>query len=126
MEIKASSFKLRANAPKGQKRFPISFAKDDYRTATQIANKGFEDRKTIWWAADSATANYYGLEFNENVINVMGLSAEELHSLPIPDIVLVSKKDIYDSKNAISSFLSERSYTTGYAAAFSIYQKSTL
>jgi hypothetical protein len=24
MEIKASSFKLRANAPKGQKRFPIS------------------------------------------------------------------------------------------------------
>lgn len=104
-------------------RFSPRFAKDDYRTAAQIANNGFEDRKTIWWAADSATANYYGLEFNEKVINVMGLSAEELHSLPIPDIVLVSKKDIYDSKNAISSFLSERSYTTGYATAFSIYKK---
>ena len=105
-------------------RFSPRFAKDDYRTAAQIANNGFEDRKTIWWAADSATANYYGLEFNEKVINVMGLSAEELHSLPTPDIVLVSKKDIYDPQSAVSSFLSERSYTTSYASAFSIYKKS--
>ena len=107
-------------------RFSPRFAKDEYRTAAQIAKSGLEDEKTIWWAADSATANYYGLEFNEKVINVMGLSAEELHSLPTPDIVLVSKKDIYDPQSAVSSFLSERSYTTGYAAAFSIYQKSTL
>ena len=105
-------------------RFSPRFAKDDYRTAAQIAKSGLEDEKTIWWAADSATANYYGLEFNEKVINVMGLSAEELHSLPTPDIVLVSKKDIYDPQNAISSFLSERSYTTSYASAFSIYKKS--
>jgi len=101
------------------------FAKDDYRTAAQIAKSCLEDEKTIWWAADSATANYYGLEFSEKVINVMGLSAEELHSLPTPDIVIVSKKDIYDPQNAISSFFSERSYTTSYAAAFSFYQKST-
>ena len=53
----------------------------------------------------------------------MGLSTEELHSLPTPDIVLVSKKDIYDPQSAVSSFLSERSYTTSYAAAFSIYSK---
>jgi hypothetical protein len=106
-------------------RFSPRFAKDDYRTAAQIAKFSHEDEKTIWWAADSATANYYGLEFSEKVLNVMGLSAEELHSLPIPDIVLVSKKDIYDPQNAISSFLSERSYATTYAAAFSIYKKST-
>ena len=105
-------------------RFSPRFTKDDYRTAAQIAKSGLEDEKTIWWAADSATANYYGLEFNEKVINIMELSAEELHSLPTPDIVLVSKKDIYDPQNAISSFLSERSYATSYAAAFSIYQKS--
>jgi hypothetical protein len=42
----------------------------------------------------------------------------------MPDIVLISKKDIYDPQNAISSFLTERSYTTSYAAAFIIYQKS--
>ena len=105
-------------------RFSPRFAKDDYRTAAQIAKSGLEDEKTIWWAADSATANYYGLEFSEKVINVMGLSAEELHSLPTPDIVLVSKKDIYDPQSAVSSFLSERSYTTSYASAFSIYKKS--
>ena len=106
-------------------RFSPRFAKDDYRTAAQIAKSSHEDRKTIWWAADSAAANYYRLEFSEKVINVMGLSAEELHSLPTPDIVLVSKKDIYDPQNAISSFLSERSYATSYVTAFSIYKKST-
>ena len=103
-------------------RFSPRFAKDDYRTAAQIAKSSLESGKTIWWAADSSTANYYGLEFSEKVINVMGLSAEELHGLPIPDIVLISKKDIYDPQNTISSFLSERSYTTTYAAAFSIYK----
>ena len=56
----------------------------------------------------------------------MGLSADELHSLTTPDIVLISKKDIYDPQNAISSFSSERSYATGYAAAFSIYKKQGL
>ena len=106
-------------------RFSPRFAKDDYRTASQIAKSSLESGKTIWWAADSATANYYGLEFSEKVINVMGLSAEELQILPVPDIILVSKKDIYDPQNAISSFLSERSYTTSYPAAFSIYKKST-
>ncbi len=106
-------------------RFSPRFAKDDYRAATQVANSGLKSGKTIWWAADSATANYYGLEFSEKVINVIGLSAEKLKNIPMPDIVLISKKDIYDPQNAISSFLSERSYTTSYAAAFSIYQKST-
>ncbi len=105
-------------------RFSPRFAKDDYRTAAQIAKSSHEDGKTIWWAADTATANYYGLEFSKKVINVIGLSAEELHSLPIPDIALVSKKDIYDPQNAISLFLSEQSYAKKYAAAFSIYQKS--
>jgi uncharacterized membrane protein len=105
-------------------RFSARFAKDDYRTAAQVANSSLKNGKTIWWAADSATATYYGLEFNEKVINVIGLLAEELHSLPVPDIVLVSKKDIYDPQNAISLFLSEKSYSTGYAAAFSIYKKS--
>jgi len=104
-------------------RFSPRFAKDDYRTAAQIAKSGLENGKTIWWAADSATANYYGLEFSQKVINVMGLSAEELENIPTPDIVLVSKKDIYDPQNAISSFLSEQSYATTYTAAFSIYSK---
>jgi Zn-dependent membrane protease YugP len=34
-------------------------------------------------------------------------------------------QDIYDPQNTISLFLSERSYATTYAAAFSIYKKST-
>jgi hypothetical protein len=41
-------------------------------------------------------------------------------------ISFLSPKDIYDPQNAISLFSSERSYATGYAAAFSIYKKQGL
>jgi hypothetical protein len=104
-------------------RFSPRFAKDDYRTAAQIAKSSQEDEKTIWWAADTATANYYGLEFSEKVINVVGLSAEELQNIPIPDIVLVSKSDIYDSNCFITDFLVDKNLASvRKIKAFSIYR----
>jgi len=86
-------------------RFSPRFAKDDYRTAAQIAKSALENGKTIWWAADSATANYYGLKFSEKVINVMGFSKSDLQNAHIPSLVFLSKFDIYDSNRFISIFL---------------------
>ena len=83
------------------------FAKDDYRTAAQIAKSSLENGETIWWAADSATANYYGLEFNEKVINVIGFSKSGLKNVDAPNLVFLSKLDIYDSNRFISDFLGE-------------------
>ena len=88
-------------------RFSPRFAKDDYRTAAQIAKSGLENGETIWWAADSATANYYGLEFNEKVINVIGFSKSGLKNVDAPNLVFLSKLDIYDSNRFISDFLGE-------------------
>lgn len=88
-------------------RFSPRFAKDDYRTAAQIAKSSLENGETIWWAADSATANYYGLEFNEKVINVIGFSKSGLKNVDAPNLVFLSKLDIYDSNRFISGFLGE-------------------
>lgn len=104
-------------------RFSPRFAKDDYRTAAQIAKSSLEDGKTIWWAADSATANYYGLEFSEKVINVMGVSKSDLQNADAPSLVFLSKLDIYDSNQFISDFLAENNLrTTQIIRAFSIYR----
>ena len=104
-------------------RFSPRFAKDDYRTAAQIAKCCHEDGKTIWWAADSATANYYGLEFDEKLINIFGFSKSDLQSAPTPSLVLLSKLDIYDSNRLISDFLVKKDLKVSiFLPAFSIYQ----
>ena len=103
-------------------RFSPRFAKDDYRTAAQIAKSSLEDGKTIWWAADTATANYYGLEFSEKVINVVGFSTSDLQNTDIPSLVFLSKLDIYDSNLFISSFLNKNNFmNTKNIKAFSFY-----
>jgi len=104
-------------------RFSPRFAKDDYRTATQIAKSSHEDGKTIWWAADTATANYYGLEFSEKVINVMGFSKSDLQNSDIPGLVFLSKMDIYDPNRLISIFLDKNNFIrTQNIKAFSIHR----
>jgi len=107
-------------------RFSPRFAKDDYRTAAQIAKSSLENGKTIWWAADSATANYYGLKFDEKLINIFGLSKSDLQNAPAPSLVLLSKVDIYDSNRFISDYLAKNFFTnTKKIKAFSIYSNET-
>jgi len=104
-------------------RFSPRFAKDDYRTAAQIAKSGLENGKTIWWAADSATANYYGLEFSEKVINVVSFSKSDLQNADTPSLVFLSKLDIYDSNQLISVFLDKNNFmVTKNIKAFSFYR----
>lgn len=104
-------------------RFSQRFAKDDYRTATQIAKSSLEYGKTIWWAADTATANYYGLKFSEKVINVMSFSKSDLQNSEIPGLVFLSKLDIYDPNRLISIFLDKNNFiSTKKIKAFSIYR----
>jgi hypothetical protein len=80
--------------------------------------------KTIWWAADSATANYYGLEFDEKLINIFGFSKSDLQIAPAPSLVLLSKADIYDSNRFISDYLGKNYFTnTNNIKAFSYFKK---
>ena len=104
-------------------RFSPRFAKDDYRTAAQIAKSSLENGETIWWAADSATANYYGLEFDKKLINIFDFSKSDLQRAPTPSLVLLSKLDIYDSNRLISDFLVKKDLKVSiFLTAFSIYQ----
>ena len=105
-------------------RFSPRFAKDDYRTVAQIARCSLKNGKTIWWAADSATANYYGLKFNEKLISILGFSKSDLQNAPAPSLVLLSKLDIYDSNRFISDYLVKNNFTnTNNIKAFSYFKK---
>ena len=88
-------------------RFAPMHAKDDYRSAAALALETVNESGTIWWAADPAGANYYGIfpalstaaaaAGEKNVILVSNMTYEQLSGLPYPQMLVVSKPDLYDS-----------------------------
>jgi len=92
-------------------RFAPMHAKDDYRSAASSAQETINEGGTVWWAADPAGANYYGIfpalltaaaaADEKNVILVSNMTYEQLSGLPYPRMLVVSKLDIYDSKGGL-------------------------
>ena len=91
-------------------RFHPRHAKDDYRRAAAIAGNALEAGLTVWWAADGAAAEYYGLADgpNETLVKLMNPSAPELETSPTPGLVVLSKPDIYDAPGNLRSMLGSR------------------
>jgi hypothetical protein len=107
-------------------------AKDDYRSAAALALETVNEGGTIWWAADPAGANYYGIFPNlptaavaageKNVIFVSNMTYEQLSSLPYPQMLAVSKQDIYDSKGALQEWIEKHSLVAKHNyAAFQVF-----
>lgn len=102
-------------------RFSPAHAKDDYRGAAAIAESFLKQGKVVWWAADKAGANYYSLYpialegeavplSGENLFFANSRSAEYLHTLPIPHLVILSKTNIYDQNGALQEYLQSRQF----------------
>lgn len=98
-------------------------AKDDYRGATAAALEAASHGGIVWWAADRAAANYYGIV--PQVLAVDGAydrtaplqafmannrNAEYLTRLPKPDLVILSKHDVYDTDGCLRAFLTVHGY----------------
>jgi len=105
------------------------FAKDDYRSAAAVVRSAVSVGSTVWWAADMAGANYYGVFPAENSVKtdgwkssmrritrdpdsqpasaifIMNATPEELASLPKPDVIILSKADIYDGAGALREWM---------------------
>lgn len=91
------------------------FAKDAYREAAGLASLVSARGGSIWWAADPMGAVYYGLTpvlAGESgcVFLANNRSATYLSNLPEPEIVVLSKPDIYDPNATLSTFLLANSY----------------
>lgn len=85
-------------------RFHPRFAKDDYRSACQMAKSALEKEKVIWWAADGSAPKYYGVlpySGKGRIIMVKDKTCEQLLNYPSPQMVILSKPDVYDVHGAI-------------------------
>ena len=98
--------------------------RDDYRSAAGLAQSAIARGETVWWAADTAAASYYGLQLNSsNPIAVANPNQTELNSRPTPDLVVLSKPDIYDAGGELKSYLQNHNFrVTRTFAAFVIFQ----
>jgi hypothetical protein len=97
-------------------RFAPQHCPDDYRSAATVATNALQAGKTVWWSADICTAEYYGVPLAGSpsvagkVFVAVSPSKGDLSDLPLPNLVLLSKPDVYDSQGALGEFLSTNAY----------------
>jgi len=114
-------------------RFAPMHAKDNYRYAAALALEAVNEGGTVWWAADPAGANYYGIfpalpnknvaADKKNIILVSNITYEELSHQPHPQMLAVSKQDIYDSKGALQEWIEKHSPVAKHIkAAFQVFK----
>ena len=105
-------------------RFAHRHARDDYRGAAAVAHSAATAGQKVWWSADPNGASYYGVS-GANVTFVANRSAEQLRALPEPELVIVSKPDLYDNYGAVREYLNGHSYRrTSELPAFTIWGKN--
>ncbi len=92
--------------------------KDDYRGAAAAAQRALKEGRTVWWCADMETARYYGIpsvddrEMPGSIVFANGLSAETLAGLPPPDLILLSKPDIFDANGVVAHYARQRGFVS--------------
>jgi len=108
-------------------RFEARHAHDDYKHAAAVARTAEEEGQVVWWSADAEAALYYGVSLDadegSSAISVISPRKQVLQTLPPPDIVVLSKPDIYDSRGAIRSYIRTRKMILlARLQAFEIYR----
>jgi 4-amino-4-deoxy-L-arabinose transferase-like glycosyltransferase len=96
-------------------RFHPNHRRDDYRSAAGMARIAIQERKTVWWAAARECAEYYGVVFCEArpveeracVILTDNREKEELEGLPKPEVIVISKPELYDMTRAVRSYVGD-------------------
>lgn len=111
-------------------RFAPRHARDDYRSAAAAANTALKAGKTVWWCADACGADYYKVAL-ANVPMVPGkafypirLDPEKAAGLPQPDLVILSKPNVFDQGGTVQHLLGAGAYRkTDSFPAFTIWEK---
>jgi hypothetical protein len=95
--------------------------KEDYRTAAAQAQAALDQGKSIWWCANPQGGHYYGLQISpdgedRNAKFVRSPSREELSHVRLPDVVLLTRPDVYDEGHDLLPFLIERRWVSSASA----------
>jgi hypothetical protein len=112
-----------------QVRFASRHARDEYRGAAAYATTALRAGSTVWWAADQQTGHFYGVvlphDGDARGRDLTQPTAAELAALPAPDLIALSKRDLYDAHGAVEAFARERGFRlTQRLQAFDIYESS--
>jgi hypothetical protein len=109
-------------------RFTPRHAKDNYRNAADHALRMIRQNRLVWWAADKPTGFYYHLprpgEARAASLEVLFCpTAADLTARSVPQMIVLSKPDIYDSAGAISQYARSNGYRlTHRLQAFEIWE----
>jgi hypothetical protein len=105
-------------------RFSSRHEKDDYRSAAAIAREATLAGKHVWWNAEVTGAAYYQLKGRDGVTILGNPSIAELRNRPEPDLVVVSKPDIYDTAGGVAEYIRAQHYrVSARLPAFVIWAK---
>jgi len=96
-------------------RFAASLRKEDFRAASALARTALEKSQSVWWVAGDYSAMYYGLKVSHDrpepgVVFAPWLSPTDPTSLPLPQVIVVSKPDVFDAGGAVQKIISENNY----------------
>jgi hypothetical protein len=125
-------------------RFASRHSKDDYRAAAAVAQAAVDQGQRVWWAADVIGARYYGLSGEFDVMGeltsvhkplvcsdlpgvqpVANGSAQCLRALSVPDVVILSKPETFDTRGDIVGYLTAGQFEVGQSLpAFTIWRRS--
>lgn len=110
-------------------RFASRHAKDDYRGASRIAAAALAQGQVVWWVAEPRAAAFYGLgkpaasgPGEDGLYFVINRSREQLREFPPPQLVVYSRRDVFDRQDAVAEFLAQGWRIAGTRPGFSIWR----
>jgi len=112
-------------------RFSPHHQKDNYRAAAAAAKAALGRGEVVWWSAAVEGARYYGVPLvnqpgtNGAALLVANPVRGTLNRLPMPQVVVASKPDVYDSQGTLAKYLGERLFVpVERLAAFVVWGRS--
>jgi hypothetical protein len=113
-----------------QLRWSPRHAKDDYRSAVRTALSALRAGDKVWWSADTEAAAYYRLPLSKGTpeprkATLLLLDRPELIAiLPVPDMIIMSKRDIYDPTGRVAQLITTKGFRpTQYFKAFTVWER---
>lgn len=112
----ASCLFLTLSASSLMVRFSPAHRHDDYRGAVAHLRRALDRGDHIWWAARNLSdSKLYGSGLQSRAAAgsltwLHGVPAEQVADLAPPDLVFLSKSDIYDPEGAIAAYLHSKEY----------------
>ena len=112
-------------------RFNPHHSRDDYRGAARIARTAVQEGKTVWWAGDQVVAEYYNVVFcgadpadqRACVVRTNNRDKRGLEHLPEPDVILISKPELFDTSGAVRSYIDEHRFQLkSHLMAFQVFE----